>query len=171
MKPADLNNDGTIDESDASIFLMAFNKERALRKKIQEGSEITVAFCLRYIKNLTQKEAANIVHVDVRTWQYWENGKRTMSNTAVELFCIKNNLRFSDWIDGQIPKYKSLPPEQIQVGKLIKWPDGNIWALTSDDQRLFIHDIQNPLSLVTAQTQLYHGKYPAWLVPVSKDNW
>lgn len=41
---------------------------------------------------LTQKQAANIVYVDERTWQRWESGDREMSKGNYELFLIKTGL-------------------------------------------------------------------------------
>lgn len=41
---------------------------------------------------LTQKQAANIVYVDERTWQRWESGTREMSKGNFELFLIKAGL-------------------------------------------------------------------------------
>lgn len=41
--------------------------------------------------SITQKEAANIVHVSQRTWQQWELGERKMHPAFWELFSIKTN--------------------------------------------------------------------------------
>ncbi len=54
---------------------------------------------LRSRAGLTQTEAANCVHVALRTWQSWESSKddahsRQMSDAHVELFCLKNKISF-----------------------------------------------------------------------------
>ncbi len=46
---------------------------------------------------LTQSEAASMVHVTLRAWQWWESGKREMPIGLWELFLIKI---------GQHPNYK-----------------------------------------------------------------
>ncbi len=46
---------------------------------------------------LTQAEAACLVHVTLRAWQWWEAGKREMPIGLWELFLIKIN---------QHPNYK-----------------------------------------------------------------
>ena len=38
---------------------------------------------------LTQKQSADLVYVDLRTWQKWEYGERKINKAAFELFCIK----------------------------------------------------------------------------------
>lgn len=38
---------------------------------------------------LTQSSASKIVHVDIRTWQRWEEGSRTMHPAFFELFALK----------------------------------------------------------------------------------
>lgn len=38
---------------------------------------------------LTQKQAADLLYVDIRTWQKWEYGERAMSPANFELFLIK----------------------------------------------------------------------------------
>jgi DNA (cytosine-5)-methyltransferase 1 len=40
---------------------------------------------------LTQKQAGELVHVEVRTWQKWEYGERPMSAAVWELFNLKIN--------------------------------------------------------------------------------
>ena len=40
----------------------------------------------------TQSEAAALVHVTLRTWQWWESGKRSMPVGLWELFLIKAEL-------------------------------------------------------------------------------
>ena len=40
----------------------------------------------------TQSEAAVLVHVTLRTWQWWESGKRSMPIGLWELFLIKAGL-------------------------------------------------------------------------------
>lgn len=42
--------------------------------------------------NLTQKECADLVYVDERTWQRWESGERKMGKNIYELFLIKTGL-------------------------------------------------------------------------------
>jgi len=54
---------------------------------------------LRSRADLTQTEAANSVHVALRTWQSWESSKdashsRQMPDAYVELFCLKNNIPY-----------------------------------------------------------------------------
>lgn len=38
---------------------------------------------------LTQKDAAALVYVDLRTWQKWEAGERAMMSAVWELFLLK----------------------------------------------------------------------------------
>lgn len=38
---------------------------------------------------LTQAQAAAVVHADLRSWQKWEGGERTMHVAFWELFLIK----------------------------------------------------------------------------------
>lgn len=40
---------------------------------------------------LTQKDAAKLVHIGLRTWQDGEGGTHKMSVGNFELFCIKTN--------------------------------------------------------------------------------
>lgn len=40
---------------------------------------------------LTQSQAAELVDVELRTWQYWEAGSRAMPAAAYRLFCILTN--------------------------------------------------------------------------------
>lgn len=49
-------------------------------------SEILAA---RKAAGLTQTQAAKLVGVTLRAWQYWEAGERTMPTSAWELFLIK----------------------------------------------------------------------------------
>lgn len=39
---------------------------------------------------LTLQEAADLVHVNVRSWQKWEAGERSMHPAFWELFILKN---------------------------------------------------------------------------------
>lgn len=39
--------------------------------------------------HLTQKDAAALVYVDLRTWQKWEAGERAMMSSVWELFLLK----------------------------------------------------------------------------------
>lgn len=50
------------------------------------GLEISAA---RLAADLTQAEAANVVHADVRSWQRWEGEERRINLAAWELFLIK----------------------------------------------------------------------------------
>ena len=43
----------------------------------------------RKAAKLTQTQAANLLYVDLRTWQYWEAGKNSMQPAFWELFLIK----------------------------------------------------------------------------------
>jgi len=43
----------------------------------------------RIAAGLTQPEAAALVYVDIRAWQYWESGQRNMHPTKWELFNLK----------------------------------------------------------------------------------
>lgn len=45
----------------------------------------------RLNSGLTQKEAAKLVHIGLRTWQDGEGGTHKMSLANFELFCIKTN--------------------------------------------------------------------------------
>ena len=47
---------------------------------------------LRKSLGLTQKEAADAVHVTLRAWQWWESGKRVMPFASWELCVIKAGL-------------------------------------------------------------------------------
>lgn len=49
--------------------------------------------CLRKSLNITQAEAAKVVHVSKRTWQQWELGQRKMHPAFWELFEIKTKLK------------------------------------------------------------------------------
>ena len=40
---------------------------------------------------LTQKQCADMVHVNIRSWQKWEGGERPMNLAAWELFLIKSD--------------------------------------------------------------------------------
>ncbi len=53
---------------------------------------------LRVYYGFTQKEAADSVHVTIRTWQWWEAGDRQMPLGLWELFVIKTGFhkRFQD---------------------------------------------------------------------------
>jgi DNA (cytosine-5)-methyltransferase 1 len=41
---------------------------------------------------LTQSQAAGLVDVTLRSWQYWEAGERNVEARTWELFCIKAGL-------------------------------------------------------------------------------
>lgn len=47
----------------------------------------------REAAELTQVQAAALVHVDLRSWQKWEGGERRMHPAFWELFSIKAALR------------------------------------------------------------------------------
>jgi DNA-binding transcriptional regulator YiaG len=54
---------------------------------------------LRKRAGLTQREAAVLVHVGLRTWQTWEsendcNSSRQMPEAHIELFCIKSKIPY-----------------------------------------------------------------------------
>lgn len=38
---------------------------------------------------LTQQQCADLVHVNIRSWQKWESGERPMNLAAWELFNLK----------------------------------------------------------------------------------
>ena len=42
--------------------------------------------------NLTQKQSADLVFVDERTWQRWESGDRTMNKAVYKLFLLETKL-------------------------------------------------------------------------------
>ena len=44
----------------------------------------------RIESDMTQAEAADLVHSDIRTWRRWENGERNMSPAVWELFRLKS---------------------------------------------------------------------------------
>ena len=46
---------------------------------------------LRNFFGLTQSEAASLVHVQLRAWQWWESGQRKMPVGLWELFLIKTD--------------------------------------------------------------------------------
>ena len=46
---------------------------------------------LRNFFGLTQSEAAALVHVQLRAWQWWESGQRKMPVGLWELFLIKTD--------------------------------------------------------------------------------
>ncbi|OCF98776.1 transcriptional regulator [Gilliamella sp. wkB308] len=43
---------------------------------------------------LTQKQCADMVYVDVRTWQKWELGERKMNRAVYQLFCLKTKILY-----------------------------------------------------------------------------
>ena len=56
--------------------------------------------------NLTQAEAAKIIHVSKRTWVSWEikiglENNRKMPEGLIELFCIKTKLNYKT-LDNEI---------------------------------------------------------------------
>lgn len=61
---------------------------------------------LRNRLNITQEEAAKIVHVSKRTWVSWEikqglENNRKMPEGLIELFCLKNNINYKT-VDNEI---------------------------------------------------------------------
>lgn len=40
---------------------------------------------------LTQQKAADLVHVDIRTWRRWEDGERAVNLAAWELFLLRSH--------------------------------------------------------------------------------
>ena len=51
---------------------------------------------LRKQLGLSLNEAANQVHVSVRTWCRYEADEYKIPEGVVHLFCIQNNLKYSD---------------------------------------------------------------------------
>ncbi len=62
--------------------------------------------------NLTQHQAANVVHVSQRTWQQWELGKRRMHSAFWELFLIKTNYKFENFEMTKV--YNQYTPKDIK---------------------------------------------------------
>lgn len=50
-------------------------------------------FAAREKSGLTQDAAARLVHADIRSWQRWESGERSMHPAFFELFLIKTGQR------------------------------------------------------------------------------
>jgi len=50
---------------------------------------------LREELGLSQSEASRLVHVTQRTWARYEAGDRSIPAGVIELFCIKNNIKYS----------------------------------------------------------------------------
>lgn len=44
---------------------------------------------IRLENDLTQSQAAKLVHAATRSWQCWESGSRAMNKAIFELFLIK----------------------------------------------------------------------------------
>lgn len=57
------------------------------RTKFPSPAEI---LSVRKSCDLTQAEAAALVHSNLRSWQYWESGGNKMHPAFWELFCIKS---------------------------------------------------------------------------------
>jgi transcriptional regulator with XRE-family HTH domain len=49
---------------------------------------------LRKKIGLSQAQAADQVHVALRTWYRWEAGERRIPESVVELFCTKNKIGY-----------------------------------------------------------------------------
>jgi DNA-binding transcriptional regulator YiaG len=47
----------------------------------------------RHRAGLTQSQAAALVGVSLRSWQYWEEGGRQMQSSKWELFQIKTEVK------------------------------------------------------------------------------
>ncbi|WGL60036.1 helix-turn-helix transcriptional regulator [Pigmentibacter sp. JX0631] len=52
---------------------------------------------LRKNAGLTQKEAAEILKIEQRSWERYEAGDRIPSIQNLELFCIKKNQDFNEY--------------------------------------------------------------------------
>lgn len=50
---------------------------------------------IRSNAELTQEKAANILNIDTRTWERWEQGSRKPNINMLELFCIKTGQDFN----------------------------------------------------------------------------
>lgn len=46
---------------------------------------------LRIQLGLSQADAAEMVHVSMRCWQYWEAGERAINQSALALFILLTN--------------------------------------------------------------------------------
>lgn len=53
---------------------------------------------MRKISQVTALQAAELVHTDLRNWQRWEAGENLVPEAVVELFCIKKNLEYKDFL-------------------------------------------------------------------------
>lgn len=53
---------------------------------------------LRENAQLTQKQAAELVHVEARSWQRWEHGERQMTQAHYELFLFKTQQNLDEVI-------------------------------------------------------------------------
>lgn len=49
---------------------------------------------LRTSLGLSSDKAAQQVHVATRTWARYESGDRAIPEGVIELFCIKNNIKY-----------------------------------------------------------------------------
>ena len=56
---------------------------------------------------LSLSKASGLVHVTTRTWARYESGERPIPESVVELFCLKNNLKY--------PPDEEYPPEEQQT--------------------------------------------------------
>lgn len=70
-----------------SILFFTLKKLNQVNKPTCE--QITQA---RTNTGLTQSQAADLVHVNLRSWQKWEYGERPINLAAWELFLIKSEL-------------------------------------------------------------------------------
>lgn len=63
-------------------------KRRAKMKRLDQFEPSDLVKAIQN-KNLTQKQWADIVHKNIRTWQKWEGGERPIDLASLELFLIK----------------------------------------------------------------------------------
>lgn len=73
-------------------FLGFFNISQLSGLKNLDGMRGPTAEVIKNIRDeagLTQKQASELLYVDIRTWQKWEYGERTMSPANFELFLRK----------------------------------------------------------------------------------
>ena len=71
----------------------------------EEGPTPQAIIAARHSANLTQTEAAAVVHTTCRVWQRWEAGDREMHPAFWELFQIKCHL--TDQATHRRPKHKT----------------------------------------------------------------
>lgn len=74
--------------------------------------DATTILSARKALNMTQHQAASVVHVSQRTWQQWELGKRRMHSAFWELFLIKTNYKFENF--EMTKAYNQFTPKDIK---------------------------------------------------------